>query len=258
MLKRLGWVVIVGMMSGSALGHHALEYIEMESYSTTRRGERVLHLHYDYMVDDRDNPDLDHWEFTPGISYGITDRLMLDLHTHFASFGIDHIVDDERDQFEPGGPSPFMEAAAGTLQYRLVEGWLIDIAVAATLEVPFSRAETLLGSTDNVYCGMLIIGREFGDHGNLTLNLAYEEEGEEDDTTWALGIKAPLSDDPHGIAGGVEFLGSFDDTGDNWAILPGVYIPVGGSRVMLKSGLEFGKADGADTRRANVTLMTTF
>ncbi len=258
MVKRVSTVVMVaGLLAGSAPGHHALEFIEMESYSTTRQGESVLHLHYDYMVDDRDNPDLDHWEFTPGISYGLTDRLMLDLHTHFAGFGIDHIVEDVRAEYEPDGPSPFMEAVAGTLQYRMVEDWLVDIAVAAALEVPFGRAEKLLGSTDNVYGGMLIIGKEFGEHGNLTLNLGYEEEGEENDTTWAVGFKMPLSDDPHGIAAGVEVMGSFEDTGDNWSILPGVYLPVGG-RMILKSGLAFGKADGADARRANITIMTSF
>jgi hypothetical protein len=46
---------------------------------------------------------------------------MLDLHTHFAGFGIDHIVDEERENYHPNGPSPFMEAAAGSLQYRVIE-----------------------------------------------------------------------------------------------------------------------------------------
>ncbi len=258
MFKQAGMVMMVaGALIGSAHAHHALEYVEMESATTASRGEKVLHLHYDYMVDDRDNPDLDHWEFTPGISYGITDRLMFDVHTHFAGFGIDHIVDDVRADYEPDGPSPFMEAVAGSLQYSLVQDWLVDIAVSAMIEVPFNRAETLLGSTDNVYGGMLIIGREFGEHSNLTLNFGYEEEGDESDTRWAIGLKTPLSDDPHGISGGVEVMGSFEDTGDNWSILPGIYMPVG-NRVILKTGLEFGKEDGADSRRANVTLMTSF
>jgi hypothetical protein len=257
-MKRFMVVVGVAMLAGSAMAHHAMEYIEMESYSTAKRGESVLHLHYDYMVDDADNPDLDHWEFTPGISYGITDRMMLDVHTHFAGFGIDHIADEERAQYEPNGPSPFMEAVAGSVQYRVVEDWLLDIAVVGTIEVPFNRAETLLGSEDNVYAGMLIIGKDFGEHSNITLNLGYEEEGDESDTSWALGVKTPISADPHGIAAGIELMGSFEDTGDNWSILPGVYMPLGSRNITLKSGLEFGKADGADAMRANVTLMYRF
>ena len=257
-MKRTIVAACIGLVAGSVFAHHAMEYIEMESYTTARKGECVLHLHYDYMVDDKDNPDLDHWEFTPGLSYGILDRLMLDVHTHFAKFGIDHIGDEERENYEPNGPSPFMEAAAASLQYRVVEDWLVDIAVVGTIEVPFSRAEKLLGSEDNVYAGMLIIGRDFGEHSNITLNLGYEEEGDENDTTWALGVKTPISADPHGIAAGVEVMGSFEDTGDNWSILPGVYMPLGNQNITLKSGLEFGKADGADAMRANVTMMYRF
>lgn len=242
----------------TVFAHHAMEYIEMESYTTAKKAECVFHLHYDYMADDKDNPDADHWELTPGISYGITDRLMLDIHTHFANFGIDHIVDEERANYEPNGPSPFMEAAAGSLQFRVTEGWILDIAVAGTVEVPFSRSEKLLGSEDNVYAGMLIIGKDLGEHSNITLNFGYEEEGDEDDTTWAVGMKTPISADPHGIAAGVEVMGSFDDTADNWSILPGVYMPLGAPNITLKTGLEFGEGDGADTMRANVTLMYKF
>ncbi len=257
-MKPLTTLTAIAMIAGSAMAHHAMEYIEMESYSTAKRGESVLHLHYDYMVDDAENPDLDHWEFTPGISYGLTDRIMLDVHTHFAGFGIDHIVPEQRELYEPNGPSPFMEAVAGSVQWRVIEDCWLDVAVAGTIEVPFSRAETLLGSEDHVYAGMLIIGRTFGEHSNITLNLGYEEEGDEDETSWALGMKTPISDDPHGIAAGVELLGSFEDTSDNWAILPGVYMPLGSPNITLKSGLAFGKSDGADTLRANATFMYRF
>jgi hypothetical protein len=258
-MKRMVWSVVgSGLVACSAMAHHAMEYIEMESYSTAMRGERVLHLHYDYMVDDKDNPDLDHWEFTPGLSYGITARLMADVHTHFAGFGNDHIVEAEQQNFEPNGPSPFMEALAASLQYRVVEDWLVDVAIVGMVEVPFSRAEKLLGSEDNVYGAMLIVGRTFGEHSNITLNLGYEEEGDENDTTFALGIKTPISSDSHGIAAGVEFMGSFDETSDNWSILPGVYMPLGGANTTVKTGLAFGESDGADTLRANVTMMYRF
>lgn len=240
---------------GDVGAHHAMEYIEMESYTTSRKGELVFHLHYDYMVDDADNPRTDHWELTPGVSYGMVDRLMLDVHTHFAKFGADLVVDD---RFDPTGPSPFMEAAAASVQFRITEGWLVDIGAVATIEVPFSRAEDLLGSGDNVYAGLLILGKDFGEHSNVTLNIGYETEGEEDEASWALGAKTPVSPDPHGIAAGIEVMGSFEDTGDNWSVLPGVYMPLGAPNVTFKSGLEFGKGDGVDTIRANVTLMYRF
>ena len=76
--------------------------------------------------------------------------------------------------------------------------------------------------------------------------------------TWAIGAKTPISDDPHGIAAGVEIMGSFENADENWSVLPGVYMPLGGEQITLKTGLEFGKADGAEAVRANVTMMYRF
>ena len=254
----LSALLLMLLTTGTAVAHHAMEYIEMESYTTGRQGEFVFHLHYDRMVDDADSPGLDHWELTPGVSYGILDRLMFDVHTHFAQFGIDHVVPDRRQDFEPNGPSPFMEAVAASLQYRVTEGLVVDVAAVGTIEVPFGRSEDLLGSEDNVYAGMLIVGRDFEGHRNITANLGYEKEGEEDGLHWGLGAKTPISAESHGIAAGVELMGSLEDAGDNWSILPGVYMPLGTQDITLKTGLEFGKSDGADALRANVTLMHRF
>jgi hypothetical protein len=256
-------VILVGLAAGgSAWGHHAMEYIEMESYSTARQGEFVFHLHYDYMVDNADNPGEDHWELTPGLSYGIADRLMVDVHTHFAKFGPDLVVEDVIAADSLGkydsGTSPMLEAIATSLQYRVTEDWFLDIAVVGTVEVPFSKAEDLLGSDDLVYEGLLIAGLDFGEHSNITLNVAYEREGDDDAASWAVGAKMPISDDPHGIAAGVEVMGQAEEVGDNWSVLPGAYMPLGAPNVILKTGLEFGKGNGQDTRRANVTLIYRF
>jgi hypothetical protein len=248
-------VIAAGM---PAACHHAMEFIEMESYDVTRAGEFVFHLHYDYMVDNVSNPREDHWELTPGLSYGVIDKLMVDVHTHFAKFGPDLVVDDERASYEPQGPSPMLEAMAVSLQYPVTEGWAIDVGVVGTLEVPFRDAEKLLGSEHPVYQGTLILGKTFEGHSNITVNLGYEREGEEDAASWALGLKRPISEDPHGIAAGVEVMGAAEEVGDNWSVLPGVYMPLGAPNVILKTGLEFGKGDGASTRRANVTLMYQF
>ncbi len=237
--------------------HHAMEFIELESYRTTNKGEFMFHFHYDYMVDDAGNPKLDHWELTPGISVGITDRLMFDIHTHFAKFGYDHLV-EENTAYRPLGPSPFMEAVAGCLQYQISDGWPVEVAVAAGLEVPFNRAEELLGSEDLVYSGVLILGKDFSEHQSFTFNLCYEVEGEEDAFMWGAGFKTPLTADPHGVSAGVEFMGLFEDAGDNWSILPGVYLPLGTRNLILKTGIETGKGGGADIMRSNLTLICLF
>ncbi len=257
---RLALIPTIVLAFGAALNasaHHAMEYISLEGYSTAAKGQGIFLLHYDYLSDDRDNPDADHWEITPGISYGVTDRLMASIHTHFAKFGVDHVVAERRDEFRPNGPSPFMEAVAGSLQYRLTEGLPVNIAVGVGLELPFDRARELLGSEDPVYLGSLILEREFGQHSNLTLNLGYESEGSEDEFAWALGVKTPLSAAPHGIAGGIEVFGLFDQPADNWSVLPGVYIPIGG-QTRLKTGIEVGRDEGAHTLRASVSLMHIF
>ena len=44
-------LVLALLTAGSASAHHAMEYIEMESYTTARQGELVFHLHYDHMAD---------------------------------------------------------------------------------------------------------------------------------------------------------------------------------------------------------------
>ena len=253
-------VMLLAVVAGGtpAAGHHAMEFIEMESYEVARRGEFVFHLHYDYMVDNVCNPREDHWELTPGLSYGVIDKLMVDVHTHFAKFGPDLVVEDERAGYEPQGPSPMLEAMAVSLQYPLTQGWAIDIGVIGTLEVPFPDAEKLLGSEDLVYQGTLILGKGFDDHSNITINLGYEREGDEDAGSWAVGFKRPLSEDPHGIAAGVEVMGAAEEVGDNWSVLPGVYMPLGAPNVILKTGLEFGEGEGANTRRANLTLMYQF
>jgi hypothetical protein len=254
-----GVVALLVASSGNvASAHHAMEYIEMESYSTARAGEFVFHLHYDYMADNTSNPREDHWELTPGLSYGVVNRLMFDIHTHFAKFGSDLVIEDKREDYQPFGTSPMMEAFATSLQYRVTEGWVLDVAIVGTLEVPFQQAEDLLGSEDLVYQGLLIVGRDFGEHSNITFNLGREKEGDEAGTHWALGVKTPISADPHGIAAGVEFLASTEDVEDNWSVLPGVYMPLGARNIVLKTGIELGEGGGANTRRANLTLMYRF
>lgn len=231
--------------------HHALEYIEVESANTAAKGWFLFHLHFDYMVDDKDNPLLDHWEYTPGIAYGITDRLMIDVHTHFAKFGIDHVVDSKKALFAPDGPPPFMEAVAFSLQYQVTKNFPIDIAVSAVYELPFARSKELLDGKRAIK-GVLILTRTFSNHANISANFIFGKDGDETIKEWALGAKVPISKDPHGISAGVEFLGDFDG---NLTVIGGVYFPLDAAgKIILKTGLGFGKS----TMRGNGTLMYLF
>lgn len=245
---------LAALMAAPALAHHALEFIELESYTTARKGERVARLHYDYMSEDQNDPQQDHWELTPGLAYGITDRLMFDVHTHYAKFNNGLVVEERQEEFAPHGPPPFFEAFTVSLQYRLTEAAPVNAAISASFEIPFDRAKELLDS-EEVYEGTLILSREFGTHGNVTLNLTAGWEGDEDYQEWGLGIRESLTGQPHGTAAGLEFFGSFDDLENSWSILPGLYIPFD-EQTILKTGFEIG--EGAGYTRANITLMHRF
>ncbi|MCF7823197.1 MAG: hypothetical protein K9N35_03405 [Candidatus Marinimicrobia bacterium] len=238
-------------MTTSLQAHHAMEFIELESYSTAPQGAFVFHLHHDYMVDDVDQPNLDHWEMTPGMSYGITDRLMIDVHSHFAKFGTGHLVLPSLALTYPDGPSPFMEAMAFALQYKITEKGPIDMGLSLTYEEPFSRSVDLLGG-QRLFGLDLIINKSFGGHRILLLNLIAEMDGDEEGYAWGLGLRTPLTPDVHGIAAGIELQGDFEG---EISLLPGIYFPLGMQDIVFKTGLEF-TSDGAS--RSNLTLMYLF
>lgn len=240
---------VVGLVAWSFLflyAHHAKEYIEIDSYFTAMKGEKVFHLHYDYYVEDKDNPDFDHWEFTPGLSYGITNYFMFDVHTHFAKFGKGFIVDENVTEL-----SPFMEAVAFSLQARIKKFFPLDFAIVLGYELPFERSKKYLDGQE-VYEGKLIVSRDFGVHSNVCLNLTFAKDGDEFVKEWAFGIKTPLSSDPHGIAGGIEILGDYEGS---LFFLPGIYFPI--ETAIIKTGIGFGNSK-ATSLRANLTLMYRF
>jgi len=248
-------VLLVIIFSSFASAHHAMEYIETESYSTALQGENIFHLHYDYFVENKQNPQSDHWEFTPGISHGITDALMLDIHTHFAKFGNALIVPEQQTTYMPGGPSPFLEAAAFTLQYRLPANQILNVALVGNYEYPFQRSRDLLAGQQVGELG-LIVSKDFEGHRNICLNLRAGKDGNETVSMYSFAAKTPLSADIHGIAGGIELLGSFQDFQNSWSLLPGIYMPIGSPNTTFKTGLEFGR--NMDYMRANATLMVRF
>jgi len=152
-----------------------------------------------------------------------------------------------------------LPAVALSLTYRVTEEGPFHVATAAGVELPFSRAKSLLGSDDPVYMGTLIVGRDIGAHGNVVLNIGYESEGDEDEWSWGLGARTPLRDDPHGIAAGLEMHGDFD--GEKWSVLPGMYIPLN-TTTQLKIGFELGQEKDEEawinTSRFSCAFMTRF
>ncbi len=240
--------------------HHALEYIEMESFSISPPGSVLFHLHYDYYIEDSKQPGLDHWEITPGISYGITKFMMFDIHTHFAKFNILHVVKEKQAKYTPYGPSPMLEAAASSLQFAIYKSF-INIGLVLTYELPFKLSRELLDGKD-VFEFTFILDKSLKEHQNITLNLKGCLEDKDISWEWALGAKTPLTDDPHGPGAGIEFLGNIPSNEDSFEIfaLPGIYLPLE-EGIILKTGLWVNyipDIEKSNKLRYNVTLLYNF
>ena len=240
--------------------HHALEYIDVSSYTITEQGQFIVYGLYDNMVDDPNDPSQNHWEFTPGISYGVTDWLMVDFHTHYAKFGSGHLSDEGLERLggdeSPAatlGPSPFLEAGTIALQVALPPNRFVNVGFGAAVEFPFKGAKRYLGAEDNVYEFELILDRELGEHQRITANILHVREGDEDWEEWRVGIRTPISPNPEGIAAGIEFTGNFEDS--QWFMMPGIYAPLQ-RNIIGKMGLELSKEFEAS--RFHASLMYIF
>ncbi len=251
----------------SAYAHHALEFIDVSSYTLTGQGESAVYLIYDHKTDDADDPGSERWEFTPGLSYGVTDWLMVDAHTHYAKFGPNYIdqgylnglAEDVRARTESEGAAAMLEAAAVSAQVALPRfNDFVDVGFSLAMEIPFSQAEEVLGSDTLGYSAELILRRELPGHRMITANLinVMEDEGDgyEHSQEWRLGFRTPVSPNPEGIAVGLELSGSFDE-GD-WFFMPGVYAPITSS-VMAKMGLQM-NGDEMEAHRFHASLMYLF
>ncbi|MEN3045904.1 MAG: hypothetical protein ABDH49_02820 [Candidatus Hydrothermales bacterium] len=239
-MKKL--ILLLGALTIYA--HHSKEYIAVESYNTCAKNEKIFHLIYDYYVENRDSSDYDHWELTPGLSYGITDHIMFGVHTHFAKFGKAYVKDRAE-------LSPMIEAANFSLQIRFKSFGLLNLALLFSYEVPFYRSRLYLDSKE-VFEGEIILSKNFLTHSNISVNFSFAREGDELIREWALGIKNPLSADPHGIAGGIEILGDYEGA---LFFLPALYFPI--ERSIIKTGIGFGNKNTTHLR-ANVSLMYIF
>jgi len=219
-----------------SFSHHALEYLDVESYSIAGKKEAVFYMRYDYFVEDKSDVDYDHWEFTPGISYGILKRVMFDIHIHLSKFGRGH--------FELEGvqeASPFFEALAPSVIVQLTryKQLPVDLALSLCYEYPFHRARKLIGGT-HTFEGKLILSRDFGVHSNITLNIGSSvDENGDYEVSWMLGAKTPLTSQAHGIAGGIEIEGKHKEDEQNILFLPGIYFPIS-QNIRLKAGLGAG------------------
>lgn len=248
-----------------ASAHHALEYIDTSSYTITERGQGIAYLMYDHQSRNPNDPGAERWEFTPGLTYGVTEWLMLDAHTHYAKFGAGFVEDGPavdagaQERIDIMGPAPMLEAAAIGAQVAIPRfNDYVDVGLAASVEIPFSGAKRWLGADKLGYEFELILHREIMEHVMITANLinVMEHDGDsyESEQEWRFAFRFPISPNPEGIAAGIEWEGSFEDSG--WNVMPGIYAPITNNAI-AKMGLQL---DGKEmeARRFHASLMYLF
>lgn len=223
--------------------HHALEYIDTTSYTLAQKGQGIAYLIYDHTTQDPNDPGSNKWEFTPGISYGVTDWFMFDAHMHYAQFGFNELdpdyvasLDPEvQDRMRNEGSAPMLEAAALNFQFALPKFTdLFNVGFATTIEIPFNQAKKVLGAEGLGYEFELILQRELWEHAMITANILSaleEEDGSLEDAgqAWRLAFRMPISPNSEGIAAGIEFEGSFQESA--WTVMPGIYAPITSSAI---------------------------
>jgi hypothetical protein len=252
-----------GFYLPQAGAHHALEYIDTTSYTLAEKGQGIAYLLYDHQSRDPNDPASERWEFTPGLSYGVTDWLMVDVHTHYAKFGGNFIEQDYLDSLDPDtaarietvGAAPMLEAAAINAQVAIPRfNDFVDVGFAVTVEIPFSQAKKVLGDDELVYEFELILQHELWEHAMITANIINVMEDSEHEQEWRFAFRMPISPNPEGIAAGIEFEGSFEES--QWFVMPGIYAPITNNAI-AKMGLQL---DGKEieARRFHASLMYLF
>ena len=221
-------VLVVAATPRPALAHHGKGFLIVESDELPHA--RQVFLFTDFGLAHHEEED--EIELSPGLLFGLSDRVAFELHTHFAKHE---------------GESLGYEAVAPALKLGLTPPESEE-----PLKLSFS-AEYEFGSDDhpNVFEGRVIAAYRTHDV-NLTFNLIGEKSNEEEsELEW--GYDAGLRPWPERELGvGLEARGALSGPSAH-ELLAGVYFT--GDRFTLKLGAGKGFGEGPDwTFRAGVVL----
>lgn len=222
--------------------HHAKEYFNTESYAVSPQGGLILFNGFDYY---QSAPGTYHWEYTPTLIYGLTNRLMLGFHSHY---------------YQNNNLSkPIFEAGAFALQYQLTkpDEQFLDIALITEYEFPYKKSVEQLDGT-HLWINTLVLSKELPGDINTTANIKYEQELNE---SKANQFQFNLAGKGHPIPkfdwleGGVELWGT---TGSN----PELYTTAGffaqvSPKILIKSGITIGLNTNSDNVGGHAILVYT-
>jgi len=245
-LRYIRPLLIAVLLSASTLsGHHAKEYLRTESYAQAPKHGLIFFNGFDSFKPHFNRSTGESWEYTPTLTYGFSDRLMINLHTHLL-----HIQSH----------APFFEAGALGLQYQISRPgtWPIDMGLSVEYELPFRQSRTLINGKQ-IFNTTLILSKELPGDINITGNLSYTKEtkyGSHDEFSMAMGLKGHPIPQLDWLESGIEMLGT-PGTHPTVTLVPGLYAALNES-VIIKAGASLGLNQHTDDLGLHVVAAYIF
>lgn len=238
-LKYILITIILVMFIQISRAHHAKEYLKTESYALAPKGKFILFNGFDYY---KFNSSFYSWEFTPTLTYGITDRLMAGFHVHYY----------KNSDFS----APFIEAGAVALQYQITKPntYFLDIAWITEFEFPFKKSRKEMAGAQ-LLINTLVLSKELSNDMNITMNLRYEQELSKDKKhlfEYNLGTKGYPVKSIEWLEAGLELHGSLGNNAEIY-MTPGIYAELS-KLVVLKAGVSIGLNDNSYDYGGHIVL----
>ena len=217
-MKRALAVISLYALVVNVYAHHGKNYLVTGSFEIPRPGS----WHALFAADFRNRFGAQFYEIEPGVLYGITDRLAVELHTHHAS-------DDGAFRAE----AVSLESRFGLFGHFSEGDEQIERERGRTGMALLFEFEKGLGDQSDRYEARAILGAERGDYtfaGNLIWQQAFDENRSHE-KRYAFGVKRTFSTS---LGIGAELDGSFQDLSAA-RFTPGIFVSTG-ARVDVKLG----------------------
>ena len=162
-MKRLrygGWLVgmaCLGWLAAPAAEAHLRDYLEMQTYYTTKQGEVEVEFHNDIRFPEADQDETDNSRHQVELEYGVTNHLQV---AYYEVYAWDRAHDWERDAFKIEAKLRFAEAGQ----------WPVDLALYTEYKNPDGHRDERSDELEN----KVILSKDFG-AWNLSGNFVFEK-----------------------------------------------------------------------------------
>jgi len=191
-----------------------LANVTVASFDQAPKRSFVITNTFDYKFVDRHDSSKNEWRYTPGIEYGLTDRLLLSLAGRLKDIH---------------GTRPYIDFGRVGLKTQLTprKKFPVDIGFQMTYELPTDRSRKATGASDELV-ETLILSRNF-DWRDLTLAANFIAKqfpayGGEAEWEYQFNIRGHVVPRWTWIETGLELTGDFDREKPDLQLIPSFYI----------------------------------